>query len=195
MNRAVLILLLAVGSTNALAAKTLVYCSENNPSNFSPSRLNDAVAEQNVIQLFNTLVKLNLGTTDLAPDLAESWEISPDGLTYTFHLRKDVSFHKTAFFTPTRKLNADDVIFTMDRMRLKGNPYHMVGGGIYESFDSIGLGDIIQAIQRVDDYTVRFKLKHPEAPFLADMANPSFAITSKEYADTLLKKGTPEDRF
>jgi dipeptide transport system substrate-binding protein len=185
-------LTLIIFANPAFAAKTLVYCAENNPSNFSPPHLNDMVVEQNTIQMFNNLVKLEIGTTEIIPDLAESWQISKDGLTYTFHLRKDVSFHKTAFFTPTRKMNADDVVFTMDRMLSKKHPYHDVGGSVYMLSDSLGLDKLIKETRKIDDYTIQFILHRPEAPFLADLAITSLGITSKEYGDQLLAKGTPQ---
>jgi ABC-type transport system substrate-binding protein len=58
---------------------------------------------------------LSAATTKIVPALAESWEISPDGLEYTFHLRKGVKFHTTKDFTPTRDFNADDVVFSFKR--------------------------------------------------------------------------------
>ena len=66
-------------------------------------------------QVYNRLVEFKKGSTDLEPALAESWEISDDGLTYTFHLRKGVKFHTTKEFTPTRDFNADDVVFSFQR--------------------------------------------------------------------------------
>jgi dipeptide transport system substrate-binding protein len=173
-------------------AKTFVYCAEGSPTTFGPQFSVESVSANNIRQMFESLVEFKRGETDILPALAKSWEVSKDGLTYTFHLRNDVNFHKTEGFTPTRKFNADDVIFSFDRMRLKDHPYHMVGGGKYEYFESMEFANLIKEVQKVDDYTVKFVLSHPEAPFLADMAMPFTSILSKEYADQLLKKGTPE---
>jgi dipeptide transport system substrate-binding protein len=186
---------LSLVSNFAIAAKTLVYCSEGSPNSFNPQLVPDGTSMNTSLQVFNQLVQFKLGETILEPGLASSWEISADGKQYTFHLRNDVSFHKTKTFTPTRKLNADDIIFSVDRQRLKDHPFHRLGGGVYEYWDSMGMTDLIEKIEKIDAQTVRFSLKHPEAPFLADMAMPFMAIQSKEYADQVLKAGGSLEKF
>ena len=62
------------------------------------------------------------GTTEVEPGLAEKWDISDDGLTYTFHLRQGVKFQTTDYFTPTRDFNADDVVFSFERQCKEDNP-------------------------------------------------------------------------
>ncbi|WP_449359978.1 ABC transporter substrate-binding protein, partial [Alishewanella longhuensis] len=52
------------------------------------------------------------------------------GLTYDFTLRQDVAFHHTSYFTPTRPFNAEDVVFTFNRIMEPTHPYHFLGGGI-----------------------------------------------------------------
>ena len=95
-------------------------------------------------------------------------------------------------FKPTRDLNADDVVFSFDRQKNTNNPYHKVSGGSYEYFEGMGLPDLISEVKKVDDNTVQFVLTRPEAPFLADLAMDFASILSKEYADNMLKAGTPE---
>ena len=65
--------------------------------------------------LYNRLVEFAPATTRPVPGLAEGWDVSEDGLEYTFHLRQGIKFHTTYFFTPTRELNADDVVFSYNR--------------------------------------------------------------------------------
>jgi dipeptide transport system substrate-binding protein len=72
------------------------------------------------------------------------------------------------------------------------NPYHSVGGGNYLYYVGMELDKLIQKIDKTDDYTVRFTLKRAESPFLADLAMSFAVILSKEYADQLLKAGTPQ---
>jgi dipeptide transport system substrate-binding protein len=177
----------------AAQAKTFVFCSEGSPEGFNPQFYTagttfDATSET----IFNRLVEFTYGETTLQPGLAESWEISPDGKEYTFRLRKGVKWHTTDDFTPTRELNADDVVFTFERQWNKDHPFHAIGGASYEYFDSMGLPDLISKIEKVDDYTVKFTLNEPEAPFLANLGMDFASILSAEYADQMMKAGTPE---
>ncbi|HCL4094506.1 TPA: ABC transporter substrate-binding protein, partial [Pseudomonas aeruginosa] len=94
-------------------ASNLIFCSEGSPAGFDPAQYTtgtdfDAAAET----VFNRLTQFERGGTKVLPGLAESWDVSDDGKTYTFHLRKGVKFHSTDYFKPTREFNADDVLFT-----------------------------------------------------------------------------------
>ncbi|MCP6559390.1 ABC transporter substrate-binding protein, partial [Klebsiella pneumoniae] len=82
--------------------------------------------------IYNRLVEFKTGTTEVIPGLAEKWEVSEDGKTYTFHLRQGVKWQDNKDFKPTRDLNADDVVFSFDRQKNAHNPYHKVSGGSYE---------------------------------------------------------------
>ncbi|WNK39418.1 ABC transporter substrate-binding protein [Pantoea agglomerans] len=178
------------GSVNA---KTLVFCSEGSPENFNPQLYTSGTSvDASAVPVFNRLVDFTPGTTNLVPSLAERWEISPDGTVYTFYLRKNVKFQSNKAFKPSRDFNADDVIFSFMRQMDPKNPYHNVSGGTYSNFESLELSTLIKSIDRVDDHTVRFTLSHPEAPFLADLAWYFASIHSAEYADAMLKAGTPE---
>lgn len=176
----------------AMAAKTLVYCSEASPAKFNPQLVTDGSSFNNSEHIYDTLVRFKIGETNIVPSIAKSWDISADGLSYTFKLRNDVEFHKTKFFTPTRKLNADDVLFSFNRQRLKTHNYHKVNGGTYEYFNGMAMGKIIKDIKKIDSHTVQFTLNKPEAPFLANLGMQFTAILSKEYGDSLLKAKTPE---
>ncbi len=71
------------------------------------------------------------GSTEIIPGLAQSWDVSEDGKTYTFHLRKGVKFHSSKLFKPTRDFNADDVLFSFLRQKDANHPYHKVSNGSY----------------------------------------------------------------
>ena len=186
-------LALAAALATGASAKTLVYCSEGSPEGFNPSLYTagttfDAISRA----LYNRLVEFELGTTEIVPALAESWEISDDGLQYTFHLRPGVKFHTTDDFTPSRDFNADDVLYSFQRQLDPEHPYHQVSGGTYEYFQGMNMPNLLKAVEKVDDMTVRFVLNEPEAPFLANMAMDFASILSAEYADQMLEAGSPE---
>ena len=173
-------------------AKTLVFCSEGNPESLNPQIVTTTTGINAGRPFFNNLVEFPPGSTKPTPALAESWEISDDGLEYTFHLRHGVKFQSSDIFTPTREMNADDVLFSLQRQWKEDHPFHKVGGSNYDYFKDMGMPDLLQSIDKLDDYTVRFRLTHPAAPFLADLAMPFNIIQSAEYGAQLLKAGTPE---
>lgn len=182
-------------SAGLAQAKTFVYCSEASPEGFDPAPYTAGTTfDASAHPVYNRLVEFKKGTTEIEPGLAESWEVSDDGLEYTFHLRKGVKFHSNAAFTPTRDFNADDVIFSFDRQGNADNPWHEYLPGLsYEYYTSMEMPELVKSIDRIDDYTVKFTLAHPEAPFLANIAMPFASIGSKEYADALDAAGTRED--
>jgi dipeptide transport system substrate-binding protein len=183
---------LAALSTPAMA-KTLVYCSEGSPEGFSPALYTAGTTfDASSRAIYNRLVEFEPGTTNIAPALAESWDVSDDGLEYTFHLRPGVKFQTTESFTPTRDLNADDVVYTFERQWKSDHPFHSVGGATYEYFNSMGLQDLLKSIEKVDEQTVKFVLNEPEAPFIANMGMDFASILSAEYADQMQEAGTPE---
>ncbi|TCS63422.1 ABC transporter substrate-binding protein [Varunaivibrio sulfuroxidans] len=188
---------LALTAATALAAsasaKTLVYCSEASPEGFNPAFYTTGTTfDASSHPIFDRLVEFKRGTTAVEPGLATGWDISKDGLHYTFHLRKGVKFQTTKDFTPTRDFNADDVLFSFNRQWDKKDPWHKVSNGSFEYFNGMGMPDLIKAIVKVDPYTVRFDLKHPEAPFIADMAMDFASIFSAEQAAQYMAAGTPE---
>ncbi len=89
-------------------------------------------------------------------------------------------------------MNADDVLFSLERQWKDDHPYHDVGGSNYDYLKDMGMPELLQSIEKLDDATVRFRLTRPSAPFLADLAMPFNIIQSAEYGDQLLKAGTPE---
>ncbi|MFB2549618.1 ABC transporter substrate-binding protein [Ensifer soli] len=175
-------------------SKTLVYCSEGSPEGFDSALYTAGTTfDASSRTVYNRLVEFKHGSTELEPGLAESWTVSDDGLTYTFKLRPGVKFQTTEFFTPTRDLTADDVIFSFERQYKEDNPWNKyVAGASWEYFAGMGFPELITAIEKVDDLTVKFTLKSPEAPFLANLGMDFASILSKEYADKLAADGKME---
>jgi dipeptide transport system substrate-binding protein len=174
-------------------AKTLVFCSEGSPEGFDPALYTAGTTfDASSRQVYNKLVEFERGTTKIAPALAESWDVSEDGKEYTFHLRKGVKFHTTDFFTPSRELTADDVIFSFERQLKKDHPLYDYAGGAWEYFNGMSMPDLIKEMVKVDDHTVKFVLNRPEAPMIANLGMDFASIMSKEYADKLVADGKKE---
>ena len=191
---AAIVALFGANAATAAPAKTLVFCSEGSPEGFNPQFFTTGTTmDASGVPMYNRLVEFELGTTNIVPGLAKSWEVSPDGLTYTFMLRPGVKFHSNAKFKPTRALNADDILFSYNRMADRKHPFHATAvGQTFAYYEDMGLTGIVDKLEKVDDMTVRFHLKHPEAPFLADLAMDFASILSAEYADKMKAAGTPD---
>ena len=194
MHRTALLLLagVAVLPAGRAVARTLVYCSEGSPENFNPMINTTGTTFDATRPIYDRLVEFKPGTTDLQPGLAESWDIAPDGKAVTFHLRHGVHWHSNPGFKPTRDFDADDVLFSFNRQGREDSPFHKVSGGSYDYYGDMGFPTLITALDAVDPYTVRFTLREPQAPFLADLAMDFASIQSAEYADMLLRAGKPE---
>src|SRR6478735_11895242 len=83
---------LLMGST-AVSAKTLVYCSEGSPENFTPALNTTGTSFDAARPVYDKLVAFKRGTTEVVPSLAEKWDVTDGGKTITFTLRKGVKFH------------------------------------------------------------------------------------------------------
>ncbi|WP_024616359.1 ABC transporter substrate-binding protein [Pseudomonas kilonensis] len=185
---------LLASASFAQAATNLVFCSEGSPAGFDPGQYTtgtdfDASAET----MFNRLTQFERGGTAVIPGLATKWDISEDGLTYTFHLREGVKFHTTPYFKPTREFNADDVLFTFNRMISKDDPFRKAYPTEFPYFTDMGMDTNITKIDKVDDHTVKFTLKDVDAAFIQNMAMSFASIQSAEYAAQLLKEGKASD--
>jgi dipeptide transport system substrate-binding protein len=181
-----------LATTTSLSAKTLVFCSEGSPENFYPAINTTGTSFDANGQIYSRMVEFERGGTRVVPGLAERWDISPDGKTYTFHLRRGVKWHSNRIFKPTRDFDADDVVFSFERQWKENHPFFKVTSSNHSYFNDMGLPALMKSVEKLDAYTVRVTLNEPEAPFLADLAMEFAAIQSKEYADAMLKAGTPE---
>jgi peptide/nickel transport system substrate-binding protein len=154
-------------------------------------------------QVMDTLLRFKPESFDMAPALATEVPVAQDGgRTYTVKLRKGVEFHDGTEF------NADAVKFNFDRWRDSKNPYHKGGGAnssnfaYYSSqFGGFDEDSVIESVDVVDEYTVRFNLKEPQGPFTRNLTMSPFAIASpkaiKENVDGFWQKpvGTGPYKF
>ena len=138
------------------------------PNRIDPAVGNDYASSTSLANLYDTLVFPNAkGGVD--PAVASSWEISPDGLTYTFKLRDDVKFHDGS------ALKASDVVYSFDRLKAIG-----------EGFAYLVTPDVA-SVEAPDDTTVVFKLSKPTALFLPSLGRLYVA------SEALVKANTKPD--
>ncbi|MEW7855771.1 ABC transporter substrate-binding protein [Pseudomonas chlororaphis] len=174
-------------------AAALSVCTEASPEGFDVVQYNSlTTTNASADVLMNRLVEFDASSGKVVPSLADSWEVSADGLTYVFKLHPKVKFHRTAYFNPSRELTAEDVKFSFDRMLDPANPWHKVAQSGYPHAQSLQLPALIKKIDALDPLTVRFTLDHADSTFLATLSMGFASIYSAEYADQLLKTGTQD---
>lgn len=183
--------LVLAGWAQSVAAvpKPLVYCTDASPEGFDPG-LWDSASTNNVNnQIFQGLVRFERGGTALQPALATHWTISPDAREFTFHLRPGVKFQTRPWFTPTRTLNADDVLFTFGRFLDREHPFNQAFPANFIYPQNLGLAKAIARLEKLDEMTVRFTLHQPNVTFLTYFAMAFAGIQPAEYGAQLLRQG------
>ncbi|MCX2866137.1 peptide ABC transporter substrate-binding protein SapA [Kluyvera cryocrescens] len=170
-----------------------VYCVSGQVNTFNPQKAGSGlIVDTLAAQLYDRLLDVDPYTYRLVPELAESWEVLDNGATYRFHLRGDVQFQTTRWFSPTRALNADDVVFTFERIFDRKHPWHNVNGSAFPYFDSLQFADSVQSVRKLDNHTVEFRLTRPDASFLWHLATHYASVMSAEYAAKLTKQDHQE---
>jgi peptide/nickel transport system substrate-binding protein len=144
------------------------------PTYIDPAVGSDFSSTSSLVNLYDTLVFPNTeGGVD--PHVAESWDVSDDGLTWTFHLKEGVKFHNGS------ELTASDVAFSMNRML-------EIGEGLAYVF--LGTVDSVAA---VDDYTVEFTLAKPSGLFLISLIR-LYILDEQEVMENVVTPGPYEDK-
>lgn len=168
----------------ALAAEprkggTLIFGAGGDAVGLDPAYQTDGMSFQICDNVYESLVTYKDQTTEIEPQLAESWEISPDGKTYTFHLRKGVKFHDGSPF------NADAVVFSIGRLMKERNVKFFnksleipPAERPSEYWGNMDMENTVESIEAKDDHTVVFKLKKVNAPFLANLGMDFLDIIS-----------------
>jgi peptide/nickel transport system substrate-binding protein len=165
------------GVTAAQAQESILQISAGGSdiATLDPHRATTNTDKALVGLIYNGLVRLTPGSADpkdLEPDLAERWESSADGKTWTFFLREGVKFHGN-----WGELTADDVVYSLTRA---GDARRSTFAADFSA---------IESITKVDDYTVRIALKYPDANFLGRVSNYHGGnIVSKKAAEELGEK-------
>ena len=141
---------------------------EAEPTSLDAHQISDYNSSRAAMEIYDQLVQFKDESTEIEPDLAEKWDVSDNGLVYTFYLKKGVKFHDGTDF------NADAVKFSIDRQIDPKHPYHNTGQFAYADF-TFGM---VKKVEVVDDYTVKITLKERFAPFLGNLAMHAASIVS-----------------
>ena len=172
----------AAASQTGSAASTDKYLkiaitSDENPDTLDVQKTSDYYGVP--LNIYDRLVECASvnGETKIVPGLADTWDISKDGLTYTFHLHKGVKFSNG------EELKADDVIYTVNRMMdpatkaVNTDVFDLIKGA-----DDVfnGKAKTVSGIKALDNYTVQMTLEKPFAPFLANLAVPGGSIYNRK---------------
>ena len=166
---------------------TITYATITEPLTFNLAIAHDAGSSSYLSYLFEGLTETSWLTDEVEPALAESWERSDDGLAWTFHLRRDVSWHDGAPFT------AHDVDFTFNRIIYNDDINSSDRDAFTFRYISEETGEWTEGrmtVAALDDYTVQFVLPVPFAPFLRSMGN---AVYPKHILEPYVDAGTFED--
>lgn len=152
-------------TTEPKSGGTLTIAIPKDPLGFDPHQMHALSSYQIAAQLFNGLTRINREGT-VVPDLAESWEVSEDGLTWTFRLRHGIVFHNG------RAVTAEDVKYSIER--IKDPATNSTWRSDYEA---------VETVEVVDPYTVQIKLSRPFAPLLEVLTWKRGAIVPKEVVE------------
>lgn len=155
---------------------TFVFGASGDPSSLDPAFASDGESFRISRQIFEGLVGVEPGTADPAPLLAESWEQSTDGLSYTFQLKEGVTFHDGTEF------NADAVCFTFDRQNnftgiAQSESLSYYWGKIMRGYADTGTS-IYGGCEAASPTEVTITLTEPFAGFIPALSLPAFAIQS-----------------
>jgi peptide/nickel transport system substrate-binding protein len=159
-------------TSNATPGGTLRFARLEDSDNLDPVTNDGNVNIWIFMNIYDQLVRVTADGASLEPALAESWEVSEDAMTYTFHLRQGISFSDG---TP---LKASDVVYSFTRA---ANDPNQTWTFTLTALQRDANGQV-QGITAPDDNTVVVVLAQPWAPFLADVAMFSLSIVSEAFA-------------
>jgi oligopeptide transport system substrate-binding protein len=158
------------------------------PITLDPACAADAGSAEYIVEIFSGLVSFDQDL-NIIPDIAESIDVSDDGLVYTFHLRKTVAFHDGS-----RRVTAGDFKFSMERAL---NPDTLSTVGEVYLDDIVGAGEFVlgqaeevTGINAVNDDTLEITIDAPKAYFLSKLTYPTaFVVDRREVGDSTCFEG------
>ncbi len=164
--------------------KIFRYNESANITSLDPAFAKDQAMIWANLQLFNGLVQLDT-LLNIQPCIAKSWEISSDGLTYTFYLRDDVYFHDHSIFKgKKRKVVANDFVYSFNRIVDKkiASPGAWIFN-LVKTQNNNQSNEPIYSFLAINDSTFQIKLKNPFSPFLGLLTMPYASVVPKEIVE------------
>lgn len=146
------------------------------PPTLDPALAGDATSAEYIVEMFSGLVGLN-DKLEVVPDIAQKWEVSPDGKTYTFTLRQGVKFHSG------KDVKAADFKYSLERAcspKTESTVADTYLGDIVGAADVLsGKSTALSGVQVVDDYTLKITIDAPKAYFLAKLTFPTAFVVNQ----------------
>lgn len=170
----------------------ILYCIEGNPETFNPQLVTSGTTLDITAQIYDRLIEYLPEQQSFQPALATDWNYHPEALEYRFTIRENVQFHHTDYFSPTRPLTAEDIVFSFERWIDESHPFHSVSGSSYPFLRAAGLPELIREVRLESANEVVIRLNHPDSTFLFALASDFPVILSAEYAEQLLEQGEPQ---
>ncbi|MCF7625197.1 MULTISPECIES: ABC transporter substrate-binding protein [Bacillaceae] len=162
------------GGSSEAKGGVLIYGKGGDAVGLDPAIVTDGESFIVTQQIFETLVKYGEDDTEIKSGLAKSWEVSDDAKTYTFKLETGIKFHDGTDF------NADAVVKNFQRWaQSKDEGKFAYYASMFGGFEG-DEGHVIKEVKAIDASTVEFTLNRPQAPFLKNLAMPTFAIASPD---------------
>lgn len=159
-------------SGGSKGGNTLIYGKGGDADKLDPAVVTDGESLIVTEQILETIVDFDKDSTEIVPGLAKKWNISEDGLTYTFELEEGIKFHDGTDF------NAEAVVKNFERWAKSKDEaqfaYYKSQFGGFEGEESA----VIKEVKAVDKHKVEFTLSRPQGPFLKNLAMSPFAISS-----------------
>ncbi len=170
------------GDSSASPANADLRMAGSDPITLDPALAGDAGSARYIVEIFGGLVTLDRDL-QIVPDLAESWKVSRDGLTYTFHIRPDAKFHDG------KPVTANDFKYSLDRTAKLGQTVSATAeaylGDIIGAKDvTRGRADEITGVQVVDARTLEITIDEPKAYFLAKLTYPTAFVVDQQEVES-----------
>lgn len=143
----------------------------NQPVSLDPPNSYESEGIQVIRQVWDGLFDYDPQTLKIVPELCEKWEVSDDGLVYTFHIKKGVKFHDGS------KLTAQDFVYSWTRAVLAETAsylaYHLSAIKGYDACQE-GTAKELEGVKAIDDYTIQVTLSYPYADFINTLGHVVF---------------------